>query len=263
MAKFPVDALVRAARGPAAANELAGRAAAVDALVRGGAGATSPVRSGRTSMIGKLLGVKTLAVAVPGLLLTGGVAAAATGSLPGPAQSAASHVLSDVGISVPNGHGGHSGTGTSGASSSQGSANGHAANATGPDATGPAAYGLCTAFKAGGLNQHSVAYRNLAKAAGGASNIDTYCASVSKPTTTTTQGNGTGDDTSSDVTSTTTAGPGNRDHAPVSTPPTQGPPSSTPPVSAPPVSTPDSGADSSGTGPGGHAPSSTPGEGAH
>ena len=51
----------------------------------------------------------------------------------------------------------------------------------GPDASGPAAFGLCTAYGKGGLNSASVAYRNLAQAAGGASNIVTYCATVKAP----------------------------------------------------------------------------------
>ena len=51
----------------------------------------------------------------------------------------------------------------------------------GPDATGPAAFGLCTAFTHGGLNVSSTAYASLASAANGASNIATYCATITKP----------------------------------------------------------------------------------
>ena len=51
----------------------------------------------------------------------------------------------------------------------------------GPDATGPAAFGLCTAFTHGGLNVTSTAYASLATAANGASNIATYCSTISKP----------------------------------------------------------------------------------
>ncbi|HEY4153038.1 MAG TPA: hypothetical protein VGM38_06925 [Pseudolysinimonas sp.] len=47
----------------------------------------------------------------------------------------------------------------------------------GPDAAGPAAFGLCTAFTAGGLNTHSVAYAALLTAAGSASVAD-YCAPI-------------------------------------------------------------------------------------
>jgi hypothetical protein len=51
----------------------------------------------------------------------------------------------------------------------------------GPDATGPAAFGLCTAFTHGGLNVSSTAYASLASAANGASNIATYCSTITKP----------------------------------------------------------------------------------
>ncbi|GAB3557581.1 hypothetical protein GCM10027405_02590 [Arthrobacter alkaliphilus] len=51
----------------------------------------------------------------------------------------------------------------------------------GPDATGPAAYGLCQAFAHGGLDASSTAYKSLTVAAGGATNIATYCAAVASP----------------------------------------------------------------------------------
>jgi hypothetical protein len=51
----------------------------------------------------------------------------------------------------------------------------------GPDATGPAAFGLCNAFSHGGLNSSSTAYASLVKAANGASNIATYCATIPAP----------------------------------------------------------------------------------
>jgi hypothetical protein len=60
--------------------------------------------------------------------------------------------------------------------------------AVGPDATGPAAHGLCVAWR--GITSHgngqgkaldSVAFSNLAKAAGGADKIAAYCATVAAP----------------------------------------------------------------------------------
>ncbi|MDQ1545900.1 MAG: hypothetical protein QOH69_804 [Actinomycetota bacterium] len=54
-------------------------------------------------------------------------------------------------------------------------------SSVGPDATGPAAFGLCTAFTHGGLNVSSTAYASLASAANGASNIATYCSTITKP----------------------------------------------------------------------------------
>lgn len=62
------------------------------------------------------------------------------------------------------------------------------ATAVGPDATGPAAHGLCAAWK--NLTSHgaghgkgidSVAFTNLAKAAGGADKVAAYCATVPAP----------------------------------------------------------------------------------
>ncbi len=51
----------------------------------------------------------------------------------------------------------------------------------GPDASGPAAFGLCTAYTKGGLDSSSTAYGSLVSAAGGASNIATYCATIMHP----------------------------------------------------------------------------------
>jgi hypothetical protein len=55
----------------------------------------------------------------------------------------------------------------------------------GPDATGPAAYGLCNAWthhQANGAKPtDSVAFRNLATAAGGESKIAAYCATIPHP----------------------------------------------------------------------------------
>ena len=56
----------------------------------------------------------------------------------------------------------------------------------GPAATGPAAHGLCTAWKAVAANAHgkamdSVAFTNLAKAAGGADKVASFCATVTAP----------------------------------------------------------------------------------
>lgn len=56
------------------------------------------------------------------------------------------------------------------------------------DATGPAAFGLCTAWQHaqahGQASQDSVAFQNLAAAAGGAANVTAFCDTVSHPGTT-------------------------------------------------------------------------------
>lgn len=51
------------------------------------------------------------------------------------------------------------------------------ASPVGPDATGPAAFGLCTAYTAGGLSTHSIAYGALL-AASSDGDISAYCATV-------------------------------------------------------------------------------------
>jgi len=55
----------------------------------------------------------------------------------------------------------------------------------GPDATGPAAFGLCNAYKHAKVHGksvgHSIAFRNLAAAAGGVDKIDAYCATIPHP----------------------------------------------------------------------------------
>ncbi|WP_330475696.1 hypothetical protein [Terrabacter sp. C0L_2] len=88
---------------------------------------------------------------------------------------------------------GASGTsGTSGGSGTSGARTGTPTpqgTAVGPDATGSAAHGLCTARKAvaangngnGGKAMDSVAFTNLAKAAGGADKIASWCATVTAP----------------------------------------------------------------------------------
>ena len=55
----------------------------------------------------------------------------------------------------------------------------------GPDATGPAAFGLCNAYKHASVHgksaKHSIAFRNLAAAAGGVDKIEAYCATIPHP----------------------------------------------------------------------------------
>jgi hypothetical protein len=61
----------------------------------------------RHKMIGKLLGAKVVLTGVTGgMVLTGGVAAAATGALPPSAQHVAHQVFSSLGIRVPSGQSG-------------------------------------------------------------------------------------------------------------------------------------------------------------
>jgi hypothetical protein len=111
-----------------------------------------------------LLASKVAAAAAIGAVSLGGVSAVAyTGNLPTPVQNLAHNA-----VGAPAAHHGRP-----------------AGTPKGPDATGKAAFGLCTAYRAaqanGGVDPNSVAFQNLATAAGGAANIVTYCAKVPHP----------------------------------------------------------------------------------
>jgi len=167
------DALATLTARPAS-DELAGEAAAL-AEFQNRVGVPVPVsrsRHRRHPLLTPLLSVRAAAVAAVAALSLGGFATAAfAGALPAPAQQFAHHTFG-----APADDGGQpTGTHPSSATTTPG----------GPDATGPAAFGLCTAWahaKAHGTpSQQAVAFRNLAAAAGGASNVAAYCAAVPHP----------------------------------------------------------------------------------
>ena len=112
-------AMLRAASGPAEPGAQPGESAALAAF-----GQIVPVRRMRRTPVRWLSESKTrLAVATGAgvLFLGGGVAAAATGSLPDPAQGAAHAVLGAIGLHVPDsgGDNGSPGNGTSGTAPGQ------------------------------------------------------------------------------------------------------------------------------------------------
>jgi hypothetical protein len=161
-----VAAVLAAVSAPPDAEELAGQAAVV-AVFAAAARSHPPqlLTPRRSRVFAKLLTVKA-AAAVLGVLVTGGVAAAATGNLPAPAQQVAHAVLGGAGVPAPSGA-----TATT------------RAHPVGPDAAGPAAQGLCRAWSAGQGAQHgkkldAPAFAALAKAAGGSDQIAAYCAKV-------------------------------------------------------------------------------------
>lgn len=151
--------LIAAARGPAVATELLGEDEILAAFRNpesAGISSHAARRSRRSAMLSALLSSKIALAAAVGVVAMGGASAAAyAGVLPAPVQDFAHHT---IGAPAPK-----------------------AANAVGPDATGDAAYGLCQAFatdKVHGKADQSVAYRNLATAAGGAANIEAFCRTV-------------------------------------------------------------------------------------
>jgi hypothetical protein len=188
-----VASAVRSARSGASVAELAGEEQVVAAMVAAAAGSLrtsplSPMR--RRPMIAKLMSAKVAAVATGFVLVGGGVAAAATGSLPSGVQHSVADAAAHVGVSIPGkGSGAHQAT-TSGTTGSTNATTG-SANAVGPKSGGPETYGLCTAYAAShrsststsGSTSSSVAFRNLvnaaAKANGGkGESVSAYCSGV-------------------------------------------------------------------------------------
>lgn len=136
------------------------------------------------AVLATALGTKLAAGTAAAAVGIGGVAAAYAGALPDPVQNVA-HTL----IGAPHGghgHGrGHQPATTPTEADESGSAT-KSATPVGPDPTGPAAFGLCTAYssaKAAGapMSPTSVAFENLATAAGGADKIEAFCATVPHP----------------------------------------------------------------------------------
>jgi hypothetical protein len=125
-------------------------------------------------MLSTLLGAKLGAALAAGAVSFGGVAAAAyTGSLPAGLQDLAH---STVGAPAAE----------HGKSADHKPADGTKKNGVGPDAKGEAAFGLCNAWTHhqahGKAANNSVAFRNLATAAGGVNKIAAYCAKIPHPT---------------------------------------------------------------------------------
>jgi hypothetical protein len=139
-------------------------------------------------MLSSLLGAK-LGATIAGLAVgMGGTAVVAySGSLPTAAQNIA-HTTIGAPAARPAAtpHPDASGKSPTGKPTTGKPATG---KPVGPDATGPAAYGLCNAWshhQANGASTHgkakrSVAFKNLATAAGGESKIAAYCAKIPHP----------------------------------------------------------------------------------
>ena len=133
-------------------------------------------------------------VVVAGALAAGGVAAAATGHLPGPVREAARSILATGGGEPPASTGTGprpapvTGTGSAGGAGGEGSRPGGATGAgLGPVGAGPAASpdleGLCQAFRSGngaeqGARLDAASFRALARAAGGEEEVAAFCEAV-------------------------------------------------------------------------------------
>jgi hypothetical protein len=189
--------LVAAARTPAHGSELVGESAAVAAFItaRDGGVSSTSTRHRRTSVLSTLIGSKLALAAAAGAVTLGGVSAAAfTGTLPDGAQALAHRVVGapaagddtttgDNDADALDDEATQTATATETATDDPTETGQPTATPVGPDATGPAAFGLCTAYAAQMRSGHtpdpaSVAFRNLAAAAGGADNVTTYCNTV-------------------------------------------------------------------------------------
>jgi hypothetical protein len=145
-------------------------------------------------MLPHLLSAKVGVAALVAVLAGGTAAAAATGSLPDPAQRVVSGALSHVNVSVPepNEHANAQASAHAKGAKDKGATDktkpDHAGG-KGPDATGPAKFGLCTAWSAGPstTNPHSgkadsVAFSNLQQAATDAgSSVADFCKDAVHP----------------------------------------------------------------------------------
>jgi hypothetical protein len=168
--------VLAALRAAPASNEAAGKAAALAQFRQRVSVSSQPVRSRRRRpiLLSSLLSAKAAAAAAVAVIGVGGVATAAfAGALPSPAQQFAHDT-----IGAPSPHS------TSSAHAKDTNA-GHSGRPVGPSASGPAAFGLCTAYahakEHGTAVEKAVAFRNLEKAAGGAANVASFCASEAHP----------------------------------------------------------------------------------
>jgi hypothetical protein len=160
-----------ALRAPSHRREVAGWSEALIAY-RGMTGLPeAPSRSRRRQRIAAPLSTRLAAAAGVAVVavLGGGVTAAYTGHLPATLQTVAHNMIAAPAVhqarAVATPHG--------------------TVRPVGPPATGSPAYGLCNAYQHaqehGNAGQKSVAFRNLANAAGGADHVAAYCAAVQHP----------------------------------------------------------------------------------
>ena len=176
-----VAEVLAAASAKPGPEELASEARAVRSLAKVARSVPHRAPSRRSPVLSKFISLKLATAATLGSLLIAGVAGAATGHLPAPAERVAQRMLgNDKGHSQDE----HGKGDNSHSNTSQGP-RGTGSGPTGPDATGPAKDGLCRAWQSGqggenGLKDDSTAFKALAAAAGGADNIAEFCKDVTK-----------------------------------------------------------------------------------
>jgi hypothetical protein len=176
--------LLAAMTAPAAPQELAGEQLAMATLAAVMRSQTPTLVPRRTAVPRKVFTMKAAAAALVAVLSLGGVAAAASGLLPGQASPVADQAPATTGADAAA-----HGLGEAAAANLRESAQARSADsqgrgsATGPDATAAARAGLCRAWQAGEGGDHgrradAVAFQALAAAAGGADKVAAYCEDV-------------------------------------------------------------------------------------
>jgi hypothetical protein len=164
--------VLEAIAAPPSSGELADEAATVAALASVARSSPYPAARRRPTVLTKLLSAKIAAAAAAAALSVGGVAAAATGTLPDPAQRVAHQMLGAAGVPAPDDH-----------ADAANDASKADHSPTGPDASGAAKAGLCRAWQAGQGGEHgkkndATAFKALATAAGGSDKIADFCKDV-------------------------------------------------------------------------------------
>jgi hypothetical protein len=173
-----VAVVLAAASAKPGPEELASTARAVRSLAKVARSTPHRAPSRRSPVLSRFVNLKLATAATLGSLLIAGVAGAATGHLPAPAERVAQHMLgTDKSHSQDEQ--------ANGANTSQGPQGTAGHNPTGPDASGPAKDGLCRAWQSGqggenGMKNDSTAFKALAAAAGGADKIAEFCKDVTK-----------------------------------------------------------------------------------
>jgi hypothetical protein len=163
--------VLAALRAESAAGETVGQAAALAEFRRHVSASPQPaqLRRIRRAVLVPLLRTRVGAAGTVAVLGFGGIAAAAyANALPAAAQTLAHNT---IGAPRP--------------AADPSPAPGHSGTPVGPNASGHPKFGLCTAYshaqEHGSAVEKSVAFRNLAKVAGGAANVPSYCAGVAHP----------------------------------------------------------------------------------
>jgi hypothetical protein len=174
--------LLAAVSAPATPEELAGERLAMAefaAVMRSRPPTLAPRRA---AVAGKVFTMKAAAAALVAVLSLGGVAAAASGLIPGKPSPVVDRAPATTGADAAAA--GRTAVADTDEGAHAGSAGGQGhGSAVGPDASGPARAGLCRAWQVGrgadnGSKADSVAFQALVDAAGGADKVAAYCADV-------------------------------------------------------------------------------------